>query len=260
MVDALFLAVASLCFFIAALQLRWRRSQPTRTPLVVLTTALGLAFVFLSPLTQQIESRTWPSLGRLLSNTATLVAAYGLTLFIAAVGQPRAQARTNKGPSRGLIVLLIAIALLIIMFFSSDTPKGIGVFSGLYRSQPTLAVYSLTYSLYLGMALTDLGWLSARAALSAWGALRIGLTMIFIGSLIGIAYVLAKILDVLQEIFTGTGSVGDCDGAFSSIGCALHIAAPAMSVLIITAGSILPAAAPRAVDAVSGFTKLFGTR
>jgi hypothetical protein len=83
-VTVLSLAVAVVCLVFTAWQAR-RPDRPTRTPVVVEMTAPGVAFAVLSPAAQQLESQLWPSLGRLLSNVATMVAAFGASLLVQAI-------------------------------------------------------------------------------------------------------------------------------------------------------------------------------
>jgi hypothetical protein len=143
-VSALFLSTGLVAFLIAGYRgVRRARGQrkPTELPLIVIATALGLAFVFLAPTTQALESELAPSLGRLLSNVCTLVAAFGCLHLMLYVSHP-----TEQVPAKvrvRLITLLIAVGIMAVTFFISSPPTGTGIFTGLYRSQPTLAVYVL---------------------------------------------------------------------------------------------------------------------
>jgi hypothetical protein len=246
LVTVLFLAVAAVCFTFALWQSR-RPHRPTRTPVVIEMTALGVAFTVLSPAAQQLESQLWPSLGRLLSNVATLLAAFAVSLLVKAI----ATGEGPKLPSPRLIPLVVAIAILVVTFFLSDTPGGLGIFTGLYRSQPTLVVYSLVYSGYLGVVLLDVGFLAGRTILPARGALRWALATMTLGSALGLAYVAAKVYGVLDEAVTGRVAEEYCPGPFSTAGCTFSVAMPALSVLAIVAGMVIPAAAARIRDLVA---------
>lgn len=175
-VSALFLSTGLVAFLIAGyrgvLCGRGRR-KPTETPLIVIAIALGLAFVFLAPATQALESALAPSLGRLLSNVCTLVAAFGCLHLMVYVSHPPDQVPAKVWIR--LITLLIAIGVMAVMFFASSPPTGTGIFTGLYRSQPTLAVYVFVYASYLGSAVVDLAVLAlcsvrgGRAGVAAAG-------------------------------------------------------------------------------------------
>src|SRR3977135_4030025 len=97
-VSALFLATGLLCFLIAGYRVLLRargRRKPTEIPLIVITIALGLAFVFLAPATQACESALVPSLGRLLSNVCALVAAFGWLHLMLYISHPAEQVRAK---------------------------------------------------------------------------------------------------------------------------------------------------------------------
>jgi hypothetical protein len=130
-VSALFLSTAFLAFLIAgyrgALYARGRR-KPTEIPLMVTTIALGMAGVFLAPATQTLESAFVPSLGRLLSNVCMLVAAFGWLHLMLYISHPAEQVPARMRTR--LITLLIAIAVMAVMFFASSRPTGTGILPG----------------------------------------------------------------------------------------------------------------------------------
>ena len=245
-VSALFLSTGLVAFLIAGYRvvLRGRRQhKPTETPLIVITISLGLAFIFLAPATQVLESALVPSLGRLLSNVCTLVAAFGwlhLMLYVShPVEQVRAKVRTR------LIVLLIAVAVMAVMFFASSPPTGIGIFTGLYRSQPTLAVYTLVYTGYLGFTVVDLAALALHSVCGARAWLRLGMILIGAGCLLATGYLIEKVIGVVSELVTGAVAEPYCSSAFATLGCTFAVAMPALAVLLMILGTVLPTLAPR---------------
>ncbi|GAB3492140.1 MAB_1171c family putative transporter [Amycolatopsis cihanbeyliensis] len=247
MVSTLFILVALIAFLLAGLAfLRRRRGprKPTQAPMMVILLALGAAFFFLAPAVQAVESRIIPSLGRLLSNVCTLIAAYGFLTLMRHVSHPPERARAHSRWRLG--ALLAALAVLTAMFFLSRVPEGTGIFTGLYREQPTLAVYTLVYSAYLGVALVDLGWLGAGTIRHARGYLRAGMILVFTGCLLGLAYVAQKVVSVLGEVL-GAGPPAEalCAGPFSTVGCTFAVGMPALSVLAIILGAAIPALGPR---------------
>ncbi|WP_216216547.1 MAB_1171c family putative transporter [Amycolatopsis aidingensis] len=247
MISILFILVALIAFLLAALAfLRRRRGprKPTQVPMIVILLALGAAFFFLAPAVQAVESRIIPSLGRLLSNLCTLTAAYGFLTLMRYVSHPPAQARAHSRWRLG--ALLVALAVLVVTFLLSRVPEGTGIFTGLYREQPTLAVYTLVYSAYLGVALVDLGWLGVGTIRHARGYLRAGMILVFAGCLLGLAYVGQKVVSVLGEVFgAGTPAEALCAGPFSTVGCTFAVGMPALSVLAIILGAAVPALGPR---------------
>lgn len=239
MVDVLFYLVAAICF-IAALWQAVRRGR--LGPVVVTSAALGAALVLLAPASQAVESQLWPSLGRLGSNVATMVAAFGISLLVDAL----TTSDEGRGPDRvraRALPLGVAVVVLVASFFAAGTLRqGLGLFGGLYRSHPTLVVYALTYSLYLGYALFDVGRHAARAVPPARGFLRAGLVLMSVGCVLGLAYLAHKVFEVGREVFTGQAAEAFCTGPFSTVSCTLAVGTPALSVLMIIVGLTVPAA------------------
>jgi hypothetical protein len=252
-VSALFLSTGFLAFLIAGyrgvLRARGRR-KPTEIPLIVVTIALGLAFVFLAPATQALESALVPSLGRLLSNVCTLVAAFGWLHLMLYISHPAEQVRAKMRTR--LIALLIAITVMAVMFFASSPPTGAGIFTGLYRSQPTLAVYTLVYASYLGSAMVDLALLALRSLRGARAWLRLGMILIAAGCLLAIGYLIEKVIRVISELVTGSAAEPYCSSAFATVGCTFAVGMPALAVLLMTLGSTVPTLGPRLEQLVLG--------
>jgi hypothetical protein len=245
-VDALFLFTAAVAFTFAAyrgLAARSRRKR-TRVPQIVIAVALGCAFVSLAPSVQAVESELVPSLGRLISNLCTIVAAFGFLHLALYIAYPAEQVRSRL-PLR-LATLLVAIVLMVVMFAASSPPQGLGIFTGLYQSQPTLAVYALTYSLYLGVAVVDLQHLAVQAIRHTRRWLRAGMAIIAVGCLLSVGYLLAKVVAVVTELVTGQAAESYCTSAFDGLGCTFAVGLPAIAVLTLLVGTALPALGPRA--------------
>ena len=207
------------------------RRKPTEIPLIVIAVALGLAFVFLAPAIQVLESALAPSLGRLLSNACTLIAAFGLLHLMLYVSHPPEQVPT-KVRTR-LITLLTAIGVMTVTFSASSPPTGTGIFTGLYRSQPTLAVYTLVYASYLGSAVVDLAALALRSIRGARAWLRLGMILTATGCMAAAGYLIEKVIGVLsQELLTASTAEPYCPSAFATLGCTFAVGMPALAVLL----------------------------
>jgi hypothetical protein len=244
-VSALFLATGALCFLVAGYRGVFRargRRKPTETPLMVITISSGLGLVFLAPPTQALESALLPSLGRLLSNVCALIAAFGWLHLMLYISHPAEQVPPRM--RRRLIILLIAVAVLVVMFFASRRPTGLGIFAGLYRSQPTLAVYALVYTGYLGSVAVDLGILALRCVRGARAWLRLGMILIVAGCVLAIGYLAEKVI-VLRELVTGSAAGPFCSSAFATPGCAFAVGMPALAVLVLILGATVPTLGPR---------------
>jgi hypothetical protein len=245
-VDVLFLFTAAVAFAFAGYRTLASRSRrkPTRVPQIVIAVALGCAFVSLAPSVQAVESELVPSLGRLVSNLCTIVAAFGFLHLALYVVYPAERVRARL-PLR-LGTLLVAAVLMVAMFVVSTPPQGLGIFAGLYRAQPTLAVYALTYSLYLGIAVVDLGLLALRSIRYSRRWLRAGMAVIGLGCVLAVGYLVAKVIAVITELVTGQAAESYCAGAFDGLGCTFAVGLPALAVLTMIVGTALPALGPQA--------------
>lgn len=250
MIDALFLGIGALTLaagIIRAVSLR-RHATPALRALCLILITLGLAFVLLSDSVQAVESRLYPNLGRLLSNCATLTAAFGAQALLLNLSQPPEIARRRV---RGRLVgALGAIVVLVGLFVASRTPAPTGTFGSLYATQPTLAFYALVYAGYLGVAVADLGWQSWRYSCHARRRyLRAGLRTITMGCALALVYVIDKVVSVVHAWLGGAqpgpSASGLCPSPLSSVGCATSVALPAVAVLVIVVGVTLPAWGPR---------------
>lgn len=253
-VSALFLSTGLVAFLIAGyrgvLRARGQR-KPTELPLIVIAIALGLAFVFLAPAVQVFESALAPSLGRLLSNVCTLVAAFGLLHLMLYASHPPEQVPAKMRVR--LVTLLVAVGVMAVMFFASSPPTGTGIFTGLYRSQPTLAVYVVVYASYLGSAVVDLAALALRSIRGARAWLRLGMILIVAGCVLAAGYLIEKVIGVVSELVTAATAELYCPSAFATVGCTFAVGMPAFAVLLIILGATLPTLGPRLEHLIRGF-------
>ncbi|MFI5611430.1 hypothetical protein [Amycolatopsis sp. NPDC051903] len=245
MIDALFFGVG----LVAVAAGVWRAVRARRTGagagLATSLIALGVALFLLADSAQAVESRLYPSLGRLLSNLATMVAAYGIEVTVAEIGGVADRRRRSR-----LTALAVALVVLVAAFFSTrGLPTGIGLFDELYRTNPTLVAYIAVYTLYLGFAVVDIAIVSAGAVRAGAGALRAGLGVVLVACVFALAYLVGKVVDLVADVTAEHPVARVCRGAFSTVDCALSVGFPALSVLLIVVGLTLPAlpAAGRAV-------------
>ena len=237
MIDVLFVGVGVFALAIGI----WRAVRARRTGagagLAISLIALGAALCFLSNRAQLAESELYPSLGRLLSNLATMVAAYGIGLTVAEIS-----GRGDRGRRTRLVALVLALAVLAVSFFAtSGLPRGIGLFDELYRTHPPLVVYIVTYTLYLGFAVLDIGIVAAVTIRASGGALRAGLALLLAASVLAIAYLAGKIVATLKALTAEHPVKALCHGPFSTVPCTLDVGFPALSVLLIVLGLTVPA-------------------
>ena len=244
MIDVLFLGVGVLALAAGIWRAVRARRTGAGTGLAVSLIALGAAFCFLANRAQLAESELYPSLGRLLSNLATMVAAYGIGLTVAEISGTR-----DRGGRTRAVALGVALTVLVVTFFStSGLPRGIGVFDELYASHPTLVVYVFTYTVYLGFAVLDIGVMAAVTLRASRGALRAGLVLLLLASAFAVAYLGGKVVATIRAIEAVHPVKALCRGPFSSLPCTLDVGFPAVSVLLIVLGLTIPAV-PGLVDA-----------
>jgi hypothetical protein len=236
-IDILFVGVGLFALFAGI----WRAVRARRTGagagLAVSLIALGAAFCFLSHRAQQFESELYPSLGRLLSNLATMVAAYGIGLTVAEISGTRDRGRRTR-----LVALGVALTVLVVTFFSTPgLPRGLGLFDELYRTHPTLVVYVFTYTVYLGFAVIDIGIVAAVTIRASGGALRVGLALLLLASAFAVAYLAGKVVGTIRALEADHPAKALCHGPFSTLPCTLDVGFPAVSVLLIVLGLTIPA-------------------
>jgi hypothetical protein len=237
MIDLLFFAVAGIALIVGVQRIaRWRRRTTGSGPIALQLVALALAFVFLAPATQAFASAVIPSLGRLLSNLCTLVAAFGFIQLQLHVNYPPAEVKERLRPR--VVVLIAVLAGLVVAFFLGQRPVGLGVFD--YRGQHWLVIYALLYSLYLSVALIDLLRLAVRSVLNTRGYLRAGMAVMGTGYVLGLLYTGSKIQYVIRSALGPVSVEPRCAGPFSSLVCTLSVGLPALSVLVIVIGLSIP--------------------
>lgn len=245
-VDVLFLVAAVAISLVGALRgvlvLRGR-SAPGAAPQLTIALAAGVALVVLAPAVQRWESALVPSLGRLLSNSCALVAAYGLQhLALHVRFAPREVPRKAR---QRLVLLLVALAAMVGFFAASDPPTGPGLFGGLYRQQPSLAAYVLVYVLYLAVAVTDLAVLSLRSLRQTRRWLRAGMVLIAAGCVLNYGYLVQKVGSVVVELLADGSSEEYCTSPFATVTCAFEVGLPPFSVLAVIIGAALPSVGPQ---------------
>lgn len=231
----------------------WTRARRIagRTGIAITATALGVALILLADGVQNLESHIYPGLGRLASNLATLVAAYGITVVVTDLAEDTTGRATHRRLRRRL--LGIALLLLVASFFASPRlSSSVGVFGDLYHQEPTLVVYITVYVLYLGAAVTDIAILTARTLPATRGYLRAGLIILMLACLVAFAYLVQRIVTVAMSVFASVSAEPLCAGPFSGLDCTFSVGFPALSVLLIILSVLVPAAGGRLHHALTG--------
>lgn len=249
-IDAVFFAVAAVAFTAAGLKAQSMRKGPRRPgqfTLCFLLAMLGLSFVLLSGAAQEVENRVFPNLGRLLSNVCTLLAALGLVAHLLSISHPPEQARPMI--RRRLLAYAAAIAVMAGAFLSDSAPASVGGFGSLYAANVALVVYVDIYIVLLGKAMIDLLVVGLRYAChTRRPALRAGLGIVAVGSMIALAYLGEKAFFVQAQAFgLASPAVGRdvvCASLVWPVRCLFSVTFPAVAVLLIVMGMTLPTWGP----------------
>lgn len=241
-------AAALLAAGIRAGRLRTSGNQPAARAYVLLLSALGTTFAVMAPPSQAWVNRAVPDLFKLVGNCSTLVAAFGAEMLVLFTSHPADEAKTRIPPR--MAGLLLAAAVLIAMFFYPHPVELTGSFDAYEGSDPTLAVYTLAYALYLGTAVGDVTIMCCRFSQHTAGALRIGLRVIAAAGAIGVLYAIGKIAILARHIATGShrgagNASGVCHSPFSSPACAVAVGVPGVAVLALVVGVLLAVGAAR---------------
>ncbi|MFF0284520.1 hypothetical protein ACFYSW_30050 [Rhodococcus aetherivorans] len=155
---------------------------------------LGFAFVSISEPVQHAASDLYPSIGRLFSNCLSVLAAYlALRATFTKTDPTSLTQRTGRwdAPTVGLVATLLIMSACF--FATAELPREIGLFGSLYRHNPTLTVYALTYSFYLLCTLTTVAFVCLRVAFNTNSSrLRGSMSAMGVAASLGVVYAAMK--------------------------------------------------------------------
>ncbi|WP_158303220.1 MAB_1171c family putative transporter [Prauserella endophytica] len=240
----LFYVCAAASFAAALLRLSRVRTNPNprgAQAYGLILVAMAVTFTAMATPTQAWINQSVPDGGKLLGNTSTLVAAFGVVALSLYTRWPVEQA----GPKvrRRALWLAVTAAVLLVTFFWPHPVVLTGSFDGLYALDPSLAIYTVAYASYLGIALIDFVRLSLQFIGQAPPVLRWGLRLLATAGALGVTYAASKIAIVVHRLVTGsragTGNEdGVCHAAFSSVGCTVAVGGPGLVALLLIAGVV----------------------
>ncbi len=199
---------------------------------------LTLTLVTMATTTQSIINRHLPDGGKFAGNILTLVAALASVAVTVYTRYPPEQAAPKL--RHRLLGLLPVVAVMALTFSMPHRVPLTGSFDGLYVTNHELAVYTVAYAAYLGVALVDqtvLWWSFSRKAPRYF---QIGLRLLAIGSGLGVGYAVSTLGIVVQRLVTGStataGTRGVCGSPFSSASCTVAVGVPAVVIMVVTIG------------------------
>ena len=251
MAAILFYVVATAA--LAAAFVRARRaaangSTPASNAYVALLTALGVTFAVMATPSQAWVNRFVPDLFKLVGNCSSLIAAFFGEALILYTSYTRERARMKL--RLRLVGLLAVLGVLVVAFFWPHPVTLTGSFDAYLAIDPTLVVYTLAYSLFVGAAAGDIAIMSWRFSRHTARYLRAGLRVIAVAGVGGVIYAAAKIAIVVEHVATdsrqGAGDeAGVCHATFDSPACAVVVGIPGATVLALVIGVLLASGATR---------------
>lgn len=249
MAATLFYAVAIAALTAAVVRARRADASggtPALRAYVALLTALGLTFAVMATPSQAWVNRFVPDLFKLMGNCFSLIAVFCGEALILHTSYPGERA-TMMLRFR-LAVLLAVLGVLAVMFFWPHPVTLVGSFDAYLAIDPTLVVYTLAYSLFVGAASGDIAIMTWRFSRHTARYLRAGLRVIAMAGVGGVIYAAAKMAIVIEHLVTnsseGAGDeAGVCHAPFGSPACAVVVGIPGAAVLALVIGVLLASGA-----------------
>jgi len=234
----------------------WTRGRGGYRPLGAgslssLLLAFSFAFATYSPLVRSALDGIAPDLSRLLSNAGTLTAAGSVLAFLLVMDRGPEAARNAI---RWCFALLAgALGVMLVTYLATPSRPlpdgGREVFPQAHLMPVTLELYTLVYVLYLAVAAGGcLRQTWAQAKGNRHLSRRVGLRITAVGCGLALVYALYKTLHLVGALFhtdlvPESNSTRSCTSVITQTDCALGVATPMLSVLLIAAGLLLPALA-----------------
>ncbi|MFF5175410.1 MAB_1171c family putative transporter [Micromonospora sp. NPDC000089] len=234
-------AVTFVCWAMSLYKLRDlardRGNRPLRALcLALITITVSMTIQPLAPGINQLVGI--PDIARLTSNCLSLVCVTAAQAFL--FYMTGGDAGTRRRVRRRMIAVALTIAVMIVLFVAAPSkaiPSDPPVRSGEYVADPIYAPLLFVYLAFLGWSLTQVVVLANRyAGIAHRPLLRLGLRMITVGSLWGLAYVAAKLVAFgLGRRFPHWALIGD----------AVVVLTFSTSILLVLIGSTIPSWGPR---------------
>lgn len=182
----------------------------------------------------------------MVSNSATLSAAASVASVLLFLNHDANEARRRL--RWRLRLLALAVATMAVAF--AVTPRTLmwsaaELHGQLDEAPVSLHVYSAAYIAFLGYAVYDcLAQTWARSRTATRKSQRIGLRTTAVGCVFALLYTAYKTVNAVGALFGWDVIPGGphCTSLVTPVHCALSVTAPAVGVLLITAGLTLPAA------------------
>jgi hypothetical protein len=235
MINILFSGVAVALLLTAGYWVRGRGGhRPTGTwAMAAFLTSFGLAFASYVPAVERAVESVVPHVARLMSNSFTLCAATAVLAFLFQLNLEPEQAQ------RMIRIRVVFLAAAITGMIALFTIEGLT-----HRSSTLYAFYVLIYITYLGYTAKDFlvqSWRQSKRSRRA--SQRIGLRITATGCVFAQLYAAYKVF-VIISVGLGLNLIPDgtkCTSPISPVQCTFSVTSPALAVLLIAVGLMLPA-------------------
>ncbi|MEV4555710.1 MAB_1171c family putative transporter [Kitasatospora sp. NPDC049285] len=249
MISAIF---GGMPLLLLAASLYWAfRRRPGQRPAGTLSLSaflgcFAIAFSAYQPAIRTLEDSITPDFSRLVSNTATLSAAASVSSVLLFLNHDASEARRRLRWRLRLLGLAVATMAVAFMVTSRSLMWSAAELRGKLDEAPaSLHIYSAAYIAFLGYAVYDcLTQTWARSRTATRKSQRIGLRTTALGCVFALLYAAYKTINAVAALFGWDAIPGGqrCTSLISPVSCAFGVTAPAVGVLLITAGLTLPAA------------------
>jgi len=245
MIDVIFTGLPIAMLLAAAYWIRGGRAA--RTPgawsMVALISSFAISLGAYSTLTHGVQEAIALHLAHLVNNAAALTASVSALSFLLILTIEELKDRRRTMRPR-LIALGIVLLTMVVCFFATAPADRFAPDEGNYHNEPlTMAVYAITYGLYLSFALADClrqTWIGSKK--TPRRATRIGMRLTGAGFLFAMAYSLYKVYDAAATFTQHGGTVHNarCTSAITPVGCAFGVTVPALAMLFVVVGLTMP--------------------
>lgn len=192
-----------MCLWLAVvLRMRQRHGHASRALFIGLLACAAGATINVPTVAGQIDAPVWlpPNVSQLLKHLMVLLAAQQSYEVVRGLSLPEQEAQAHH--RLRLTTTAVAAALLTVLFFAG--PAGytqVDNFTQAFAGAPVVAGYWLVFLCALGLSLASIrriAW-SYRSQLES-GPLRLGMTLVAVGAVCGLVYVVGKCAYVAARV------------------------------------------------------------
>jgi hypothetical protein len=198
--------------------------------------ALGLALKAPGPYQTVGDAAGVPHLARVVVDSCALLSAFGTQIVLLHMLRPPEQARVSMRRRAG--VASAAVSLMALAFLVADPVAGDADAQRMHAADPGLLQFRILYLAFLTWAFIDIARLCWRfAALADERLMAVGLRCIAAGGTVGLAYVMAGVMQLAGAAHDDVGAVEAARQASNAL--------IGLATVLVVIGSTMPAIAAR---------------